>query len=139
MKTFILLLAIISISFGQQSSRVAAIATLVADLDVVEGSAVYDGGDPGRFYLLARYVLRWSSDDEIEALLADSRPIVRLLGYQTALLRGLEVSAEKTDSVITDTTPMDFFPYGCDGTHSTVGEIAKQLKSKPTLIIEYSE
>lgn len=136
MKNVILFLILSLTAFGNPSETTESIGRMTAALDAIEGRAVYESGSPGRFYLLTEYVLNWCSDEDIQGFLEHESVVVRLLGYQCALLKEISISPSIEEALFGNTAAIDYFPYGCVGIRAEIGEIAKIIKSQPTLIIE---
>jgi hypothetical protein len=134
------LVSILSLIFAvttlNAESSVAHLLVQLRTLTAIEGPAVYYAGIPGRFSLLVPYFQNWASDEEVTAMLTDKSPVVRIMGYQCALLRKQLDLEQQMRSLEKDSAEIDYFPFGCVGGKATVGVIVCDLKKNPRLLTE---
>jgi hypothetical protein len=95
-------------------------------LEAVEGAAVGEGGDPGRFHTLARVFLARGDRKLFATLTQDPHPVTRAMGLY-ALARTDPGAAAPLRRHLGDRGRFDYFPGGCCGSTSTVGSFARDL------------
>ena len=104
-------------------------------LDEIGGSAVGYAGTPHDFYLLYRYAAFASTDQDIDEMMRDSNPVVRIMGVKcavTAPFRSLDRS--QIDALLSDTRDVVVGPGGCVFQHMKVADVILALKKDPDFL-----
>ncbi|MEZ6187874.1 MAG: hypothetical protein R3F62_23055 [Planctomycetota bacterium] len=107
----------------------AAKATLLAESEglAVSGSRVGRGAQPGRFFLLIQDLRVHGTKEQLVALLAHERVVVRLAGAACLAERFPELAAERLEALRASEVPVDYMPSGCTVERATEGYVVQQL------------
>lgn len=136
---------------GDASSRPSLADELISrtrKLERVTGSAVYDGGEPGPFYLLSKEIRSVGDTKIYERLISDSNPIVRAMGLYCLAQTDRTAALPALRAKLLSRECYDCFPGGCVGSRITEGDFAWQLvcdtgylemRPKPTPLLSDSE
>jgi hypothetical protein len=99
----------------------------VRALSQVDGSAIGEGGDEGRFFALAKELLAKPDAVSTKDLLADPSPVARSMGlYLLVRTKGKDALPALRAS-LSDRTRYVIFPSGCCGWTTSVGGFARSL------------
>lgn len=138
MRTILLFLFLsVSVHAAQYSRHIVFVLEQLReneDLDrklpFIGGSAVGYAGEPGTFFLLYPFFLHRASDEDVQAMLADKSPAVRLMAAKLVLHSDRFRSLTKqVEVLLKDEAIVALAEWGCVIERVTVAEVVRRMKA----------
>ncbi len=98
---------------------------------MVGGAAIGDAGTPHEFYLLLPYVMQFSGDDDLRAMLKDGSPVVRIMAAACIVKKKDKRLLADLEPLAKDTAKLYVAPFGCGLLKLTVAEVVSEMKKHP--------
>jgi hypothetical protein len=133
--TFIFAALIVVASAYGFDQRMRFVVEQLRLLDQVGGSSVGIAGIPHDFYLLYQYAAFASTDHDIDDMMQDPHPVVRIMGVKCALtIPFRKYNQSRLDALLSDNRELTVGPNGCLFHRMTVSEVVLALKRDPDFL-----
>ena len=106
----------------------------LADLDTVEGYAVYYSAQPGDFYTTSLIVSNPFEEEKFLNMTKDDNPVIRALAMISLAREDITKYEKIIHSFYTDTAEIEYVPSGCCVSRITLDKLAKNIINDPNLL-----
>lgn len=110
-------------------ARVRHVVQQIRAMNEIGGEAIGYAGIPGDFYLLYRYCLSAATDKDMQDMITDESPAVRIMGAKCILNSPYrKIDLKLVDRLLGDQQKIVVGPGGCSFFEMKVSDVVAELK-----------